>query len=47
MRIAVVGAGACGLTTLKTCIEYRFEVQCFEKTDDLAGIWRYRNDTSE
>lgn len=42
VRIAVVGAGASGLTAVKTCLEYGFNVVCYEKTRDLGGLWRYR-----
>lgn len=42
VRIAVVGAGASGITAVKTCLEYGYNVVCFEKTRDLGGLWRYK-----
>uniref|UniRef100_A0A914WPE3 Flavin-containing monooxygenase n=1 Tax=Plectus sambesii TaxID=2011161 RepID=A0A914WPE3_9BILA len=42
-RVAVIGAGSCGLATVKNCLEYGFEVVCFEKTDNTAGIWRFKS----
>lgn len=41
-RIAIVGAGATGLAAIKQCIDYGHFVKCFEITDDIGGLWRYR-----
>ena len=46
-RIAVIGAGAMGLTSIKCCKEVGFEPVCFEKSNDLGGLWRYHDDTAE
>ncbi|KAK8776477.1 hypothetical protein V5799_030180 [Amblyomma americanum] len=40
--VAVIGAGASGLTALKACLEEGLEAVCFEKTEDLGGLWTYR-----
>jgi len=37
--IAVVGAGLCGLTTIKELIEAGHEVICFEKGEDIGGVF--------
>jgi ribulose 1,5-bisphosphate synthetase/thiazole synthase len=42
MHIAVIGAGASGLPSIKTCIDYGLDVVCFEKSDDIGGLWRYK-----
>lgn len=42
--IAVIGAGASGLTAIKQCVDYGFSIKCFEQTDDIGGLWRYRED---
>ncbi|KAH6930303.1 hypothetical protein HPB50_012608 [Hyalomma asiaticum] len=42
VRVAVIGAGASGLTALKACLEEGLDVVCFEKTEDLGGLWTYR-----
>uniref|UniRef100_A0A915MAQ1 Flavin-containing monooxygenase n=1 Tax=Meloidogyne javanica TaxID=6303 RepID=A0A915MAQ1_MELJA len=34
MRVCVIGAGA--------CIEQNLEVDCFEKTSSIGGLWNYR-----
>ncbi|VDO63329.1 unnamed protein product [Onchocerca flexuosa] len=43
-RICVIGAGASGLAATKTCLEYGFQVVCFEKSCDIGGLWRYKPD---
>lgn len=40
-RVAVIGAGASGLTAIKACLEEGLDVVCYERTDVLAGLWRY------
>ncbi|KHN82777.1 Dimethylaniline monooxygenase [N-oxide-forming] 5 [Toxocara canis] len=44
MKICVVGAGASGLTAIKTSLENSFDVVCFEKSGDIGGLWRYKKD---
>ncbi|MFW0796632.1 NAD(P)-binding domain-containing protein [Gordonia sp. CPCC 205515] len=39
MKVCVVGAGPCGLTTIKQLRDEGHEVVCFDKNDDLGGIW--------
>jgi len=39
MRIAVIGAGVAGLTTAKVLIQAGHEVQVFDKTPDVGGVW--------
>ncbi|MFI5678195.1 FAD-dependent oxidoreductase [Streptomyces cellulosae] len=39
MRLAVIGAGAAGLTCVKQALADGHEVVCFEKYPDLGGIW--------
>lgn len=38
-RVCVVGAGPCGLTTIKQLLDEGHEVVCFDKNPDLGGIW--------
>lgn len=45
--VAVIGAGAGGLTTIKSLKEEGFYVVCYEKTDDLGGLWKYREEEIE
>ncbi|XP_055928837.1 flavin-containing monooxygenase 5-like [Argiope bruennichi] len=41
-RIAVIGAGASGLTAIKCCKEEGMDVTCFEKTENFGGRWHFR-----
>ena len=41
-HIGVIGAGAAGLAAIKQCRDAGFNVTCYEKTDNLGGLWRYR-----
>jgi len=42
-RVAVIGAGACGLTAVKALTDARLSVQCFEKSDRVGGNWVFKN----
>ena len=39
MRVCVVGAGPCGLTTIKQLLDEGHDVTCFDKNSDIGGIW--------
>lgn len=39
MKVCVVGAGPCGLTTIKQLLDEGHEVVCFDKNSDVGGIW--------
>ncbi|XP_033758877.1 dimethylaniline monooxygenase [N-oxide-forming] 5-like [Pecten maximus] len=39
--IAVIGAGASGLPAIKCCLDEGLEPTCFERTDDIGGLWNY------
>lgn len=41
-RIAVIGAGVSGLTSIKCCLDEGLEPVCFERTDDIGGLWRFQ-----
>uniref|UniRef100_A0A8D0H6Q9 Flavin-containing monooxygenase n=1 Tax=Sphenodon punctatus TaxID=8508 RepID=A0A8D0H6Q9_SPHPU len=40
-RVAIIGAGVSGLTTIKCCLDEGLEPTCFEKSDDIGGLWRF------
>lgn len=45
MKVCVVGAGPCGLTTIKQLLDEGHDVVCFDKNPDIGGIWlRYEGD---
>ncbi|XP_053549842.1 flavin-containing monooxygenase 5 isoform X2 [Bombina bombina] len=45
--VAVIGAGASGLVAIKCCLDEGLEPTCYEKTDDIGGLWRYKDDPEE
>jgi len=43
-RVAVIGAGACGLCAAKYLLAVGFDVTVFEIGSQIGGMWCYRND---
>jgi dimethylaniline monooxygenase (N-oxide forming) len=43
-RVAVIGAGACGICAAKYLLEVGFDVTVFEIGTQLGGMWCYQND---
>lgn len=41
-RIAVIGAGASGLTAIKCCLDEGLQPTCFERSEDIGGLWRFQ-----
>ncbi|WP_150466267.1 NAD(P)-binding domain-containing protein [Francisella sp. SYW-9] len=41
-KVAIIGAGASGLISAKTLLDKGFNVTVFEKTNNVAGVWNYR-----
>ncbi|KAG9282712.1 si:dkey-239i20.4 [Astyanax mexicanus] len=41
-RVAVIGAGNAGLTCIKCCLDEGLEPVCFESSDDIGGLWRFK-----
>ncbi len=41
-RVCVIGAGASGLAALKCCLDEGLNVICYEKTEDVGGLWNFR-----
>ena len=42
MKIAIIGAGASGLPAIKCCLDEGLQPVCFERTDDIGGLWNYK-----
>jgi hypothetical protein len=40
MRVCVIGAGPSGLTTIKQLLDEGHNVQCYEKSNNIGGIWQ-------
>uniref|UniRef100_W5MWD4 Flavin-containing monooxygenase n=1 Tax=Lepisosteus oculatus TaxID=7918 RepID=W5MWD4_LEPOC len=41
-RVAVIGAGPSGLVSIKSCLEEGLEPVCFESSDAIGGMWRFK-----
>lgn len=41
MRVAIIGAGASGLTSIKCCKDEGLEPVCFEQEDSIGGLWYF------
>uniref|UniRef100_A0A8D0HAX2 Dimethylaniline monooxygenase [N-oxide-forming] 3 n=1 Tax=Sphenodon punctatus TaxID=8508 RepID=A0A8D0HAX2_SPHPU len=40
-RVAIIGAGVSGLASIKCCLDEGMEPTCFERSDDIGGLWRF------
>ncbi|KAE8611386.1 hypothetical protein XENTR_v10012432 [Xenopus tropicalis] len=45
--VAVVGAGASGLAAIKCCVDEGLEPTCFERSEDIGGLWRYKDNPED
>ncbi|XP_044528291.1 dimethylaniline monooxygenase [N-oxide-forming] 3-like isoform X2 [Gracilinanus agilis] len=41
-KVAIIGAGSCGLPAIKCCLDEGLEPTCFEKSDDIGGLWKFQ-----
>lgn len=41
-KVAVIGAGVSGLISLKCCLDEGLDPTCFELTEDIGGLWRFK-----
>ncbi|XP_024134978.1 flavin-containing monooxygenase 5 [Oryzias melastigma] len=41
-KVAVIGAGPSGLTSIKCCLDEGLEPTCFESSNDIGGLWRFK-----
>uniref|UniRef100_A0A8C8SFN4 Flavin-containing monooxygenase n=1 Tax=Pelusios castaneus TaxID=367368 RepID=A0A8C8SFN4_9SAUR len=46
-RVAVIGAGVCGLSSIKCCLDEGLEPICFERSSDVGGLWRFEENSEE
>ena len=46
-RVAVIGAGASGLTAIKCSLDEDLEPICFERTSDIGGLWYFTPEIRE
>ncbi|XP_077986909.1 flavin-containing monooxygenase 5-like [Glandiceps talaboti] len=43
-RIAIIGAGVCGLVAIKSCLEEGLEPICYELNSEIGGVWIYSDE---
>ncbi|KAJ8376354.1 hypothetical protein SKAU_G00069340 [Synaphobranchus kaupii] len=41
-RVAVIGAGSSGLACIKCCLDEGLVPVCFDSSDDIGGLWRFK-----
>ncbi|XP_054977537.1 dimethylaniline monooxygenase [N-oxide-forming] 2 isoform X2 [Sorex araneus] len=46
-KVAVIGAGVSGLASLKCCVDEGLSPTCFEQTEDIGGLWRFKEKVEE
>lgn len=46
-KICVIGAGSSGLTAIKCCLDENLEPTCFESSDDIGGLWRFKENPED
>ncbi|XP_053169497.1 dimethylaniline monooxygenase [N-oxide-forming] 2-like isoform X2 [Hemicordylus capensis] len=46
-RVAIIGAGVSGLTSIKCCLDEGLEPTCFEKHDGIGGVWQFTETAEE
>ncbi|XP_013920030.1 PREDICTED: dimethylaniline monooxygenase [N-oxide-forming] 5-like [Thamnophis sirtalis] len=46
-RVAIIGGGSSGLCNIKCCLEEGLEPVCFETSDDIGGLWRFKENPEE
>ncbi|KAM4547906.1 flavin-containing monooxygenase 5-like [Odontesthes bonariensis] len=44
-RVAVVGGGSSGLACIKCCLDEGLDPVCFESSDDIGGLWNFKENT--
>lgn len=46
-KVAIIGAGVSGLAAIRSCLEEGLEPTCFERSDDVGGLWKFSDHTEE
>ncbi|KAM3915678.1 dimethylaniline monooxygenase [N-oxide-forming] 2-like [Leptodactylus fuscus] len=45
--VAIIGAGISGLGAIKACLEEGLEPTCFERSNDIGGLWRFTDEVED
>jgi len=43
-RVCILGAGASGLVSMKIAQEENLQIVCYERSDFIGGLWKYRDE---
>ncbi|XP_029790872.1 dimethylaniline monooxygenase [N-oxide-forming] 4 [Suricata suricatta] len=46
-RVAVIGAGVSGLSSIKCCLDEDLEPTCFERSNDIGGLWKFTENSKD
>ncbi|XP_070253805.1 flavin-containing monooxygenase 3 isoform X2 [Myotis yumanensis] len=46
-KVAVIGAGVSGLASIRCCLEEGLEPTCFERSNDVGGLWKFSEHVEE
>ncbi|XP_012513247.1 PREDICTED: dimethylaniline monooxygenase [N-oxide-forming] 3 isoform X1 [Propithecus coquereli] len=46
-RVAIIGAGVSGLASIRSCLEEGLQPTCFERSDDIGGLWKFSDHAEE
>ncbi|XP_070602822.1 flavin-containing monooxygenase 3-like [Erythrolamprus reginae] len=46
-RIAIIGAGVSGLGSIKCCLDEGLEPTCFERSENIGGLWHFMESPEE
>uniref|UniRef100_UPI001E1B0C9F dimethylaniline monooxygenase [N-oxide-forming] 3 n=1 Tax=Jaculus jaculus TaxID=51337 RepID=UPI001E1B0C9F len=46
-RVAIIGAGVSGLASIRSCLEEGLEPTCFERSNDIGGLWKFSDQIEE
>ncbi|XP_048457798.1 flavin-containing monooxygenase 5-like isoform X1 [Rhincodon typus] len=46
-RVAIIGAGSSGLACIKCCLDEDLEPVCFERSNDIGGLWNFQENITD
>ncbi|XP_061440910.1 flavin-containing monooxygenase 5-like [Rhineura floridana] len=46
-KVAIIGGGSSGLCNIKCCLDEGLDPTCFESSEDIGGLWRFKENPEE
>ncbi|XP_060686138.1 flavin-containing monooxygenase 5-like [Hemiscyllium ocellatum] len=46
-RVAIIGGGSSGLACIKCCLDEDLEPVCFERGNDIGGLWNFQENVTD